>query len=261
MVVYGPDMGVGHGIIFDPNRPEDILEQIVWAASPGAAGSAVVVTGAGGGAGVTTVALHLAAVAASGSTAVCYADVDLSWGAHARLGLAEDTRTWGDVDDGPGSLQLAAVPVPGGFRAMMSPRGAGSADPSRPDPARIVKRAVGEFEHVVVDAPHPSLTSDLLSLGRVGVLVVSPTVPSAGRARQLLDRWPECRWAIVSNRAGPGGESTRSGLERILNRKLALELPCTPALRDAEDDGRLLAQRWSRWGRGIARLWRALEDA
>jgi hypothetical protein len=256
VVVTGPDMDAPSGIAFDPDHPEDLLDRVLRAAAPTAGGSGVVVTGSGGGAGVTTVALHLSSEAASRGAEVLYADLDLSWGAPSRLGLSPDVRTWADVGDTPPSLQLAAVPVPGRFRALFSPGSAVSAVP-----VDLVTRAVGEFRHVVVDAPSLSPVPELMSSIRTGVLVVSPTAPAARRAREVLESYPECRWAIVSNRTGPGGETTRSGLERILDRKVALELPCTPALRDAEDGCRLLAHRWSRWARGISRLWRALEAA
>lgn len=53
---------------------------------------------------------------------------------------------------------------------------------------------------------------------------------------------------------------TRSALERILERSVALELPCAAALRDAEDDARLVTTGFSRWLRAIDRLCKALES-
>ncbi|HEX3327543.1 MAG TPA: hypothetical protein VHV50_11150, partial [Actinomycetota bacterium] len=60
-------------------------------------------------------------------------------------------------------------------------------------------------------------------------------------------------------RLGRGGETTRRQIEEIVGRKVALELPCCPGLRDAEGKQRLVALRWSRWGQAVIRLGRALE--
>jgi hypothetical protein len=70
----------------------------------------------------------------------------------------------------------------------------------------------------------------------------------------LIDCWPQLNWLLVSNRCGPGGETTRAELQAIIGRRVALELPCAPSLRDAEDDGRLLTSRLSPWVRRVDRL-------
>lgn len=67
-------------------------------------------------------------------------------------------------------------------------------------------------------------------------------------------------WAVVCNRLGPGGEMTRTELERIVEHRIGLELPCTPALRDAEDEGKLLGLRVSRYSRRVVQLARALRS-
>jgi hypothetical protein len=66
-------------------------------------------------------------------------------------------------------------------------------------------------------------------------------------------------WAVVTNKLGPGGETTRAELQELLGgRPIAIELPCCPALRDAEDDARLLASDRHRWRRAVKRLAAAL---
>jgi hypothetical protein len=84
-------------------------------------------------------------------------------------------------------------------------------------------------------------------------VVMPPTSPGAARTRALLERIPPRPHAVVVNRQGPGGEATRALLQVALGSTIALELPCSPALRDAEDDGALLA-RHARWTRRVERL-------
>jgi hypothetical protein len=93
---------------------------------------------------------------------------------------------------------------------------------------------------------------------RTAVLVVQPSVVGAKRARALLEEHPKISWAVILNRLGPGGETTRSAFERLLRHPVAIELACAPSLRDAEDDGRLLTSPLSPWRRSVHRLARAL---
>jgi hypothetical protein len=50
-----------------------------------------------------------------------------------------------------------------------------------------------------------------------------------------------------------------SELVPILGCPALVELPCTPALRDAEDEHRLLSRPWTRWARGVEVVARTLE--
>jgi MinD superfamily P-loop ATPase len=124
--------------------------------------------------------------------------------------------------------------------------------------ADLVRRAAAGFEHVIVDVPAGPRRHETLGAVRTAVLVVQPTVVGANRARPVLEAHPEISWAVILNRLGPGGETTRAALERLLRHPVAVELPCAPSLRDAEDDGRLLTSPLSPWRRGVHRLARAL---
>lgn len=253
IVVVAPDVDAAGDIRFDPQRPEAVVDEISRATTA-ARSTTVVVTSASGGTGATSIALHLAAWA-GGST--CFVDLDVLFGASHRLGLFETHMTWRDIGETPEALMLAAVPLAGGFRALLSP-----GDGVAPDDARVlIDRAAEAFEHVVVDVPDGRLLEASLDRGRRAVLVMRPDVVSAHRSRRLLDRFPEVKWAVVSNRLGAGGETTRRTLEKILGHTIALECPCAPALRDAADEGRLLASRLWRYSRAIARLHLALEKA
>jgi MinD-like ATPase involved in chromosome partitioning or flagellar assembly len=248
VVVLTPEVK-GEGLRFDPDRPHDVIEAVKDAGR--GARRVVVVTGASGGIGATSIALHLAAVwGRRGRT--CYFDLDPGGGSRLRLGMPADARTWADVCDDEESLLLAALPVAPGLRAYVaSPDG-------QADPRPVIERAASLFERVVIDAPAGGLDV-ALDLADVGVLVAAPTFPSIERARDLLGRHT-LRWAVVTNRIGPGGEATRAELEAVLGRTIGLELPCAPRLRDAEDDRRLLDPAWSRWARRIERLATVLEE-
>jgi Flp pilus assembly CpaE family ATPase len=242
VVVVGPETKLPGGVRFDVDHPEQALAE-VEAAAVRAARVCVVASGSGG-AGVTTLSLHLAAeFAAAGST--CVIDFDPRGGTAARLGLADGHLTWHDD---------AGIPVPGGFQVMPSP-----AEPRPEDFCAALDRAIALFDQVIVDVSVPVILETALAKARCGVLVLPPTVAGTRRARMLVERWPELDWAVVSNRTGPGGELTHSELEQQLGHRIALELACTAALRDAEDDCRLLIHRWSRFGRGVRKLAEALE--
>lgn len=248
VVVLTPEVD-GEGVRFDPDRPRDVIQAVKDAS--GGAGRVVVVTGASGGLGVTSIALHLAA-AWGRRTRTCYFDLDGGGGSRMRLGMPADVLTWGDVGDDEDSLLLAALPVAPGVRAYVAPQDATG------EPLPVLERAAPMFERIVVDTPAGGLEI-AIQVADMGILVAAPTFPSIERARDLLARHP-LRWAVVTNRIGPGGEATRAELEAVLGRTIGLELPCAPRLRDAEDDRRLLDPAWSRWARRIERLATVLEE-
>lgn len=181
----------------------------------------IAVTSPGGGTGVTSIALHLAAELVARGHSTAFVDPDPSSGGRARLGLDESHET------------TLPVPVPGGFRVV----GPGT--------------DLGDFDRAVIDAPAGSLPA----VGAIdrAVLVCSPTPSGLQRSVGLLESHPALSWSVVVNRSGPGGEITGTHIERALGLPV-LELPCCAALRDAEDEGRLLARGWSRWTRRISRL-------
>ena len=225
------------------------------------------------------------------------------------MGIAADHRSWQDVIADKEELKMVALPVAGGFRALLAPRRgapgpaladkdvsprdgvdapraqplrvarapdvpdrdapevqeAEHASPSvagrRADPAArdVLRATVKDFERVVIDCPDLGVAGGALGDVDAGVLVVPPTMPGVRRAAAVLERHDAVRWAVVLNRMGPGGETTRAELHRVLGRRTALELPCSPSLRDAEDDARLVTSSWTRYVRRVDRLLHALE--
>ncbi len=255
IVVAGSDMDLEADVIFDPARPGRALDEVTKAAEHSQRARLTLVTSPSGGTGATSVALHLARASAP-SSPTCLADFDLEGGIGYRLGLPADALTWAEAGASQASLLRAALPVPGGFRVLLSPGNA-----SRRDIGALLEAATANFGHIVVDMGRTSIGPDLLNLADAVVMVIAPTAPSARRARIVLDGLTSGRVAIVTNRTGPGGEMSKGEIEGLLARRVALELPCERRLRDAEDDGRLLAAYWSRWEQGICRLWRTLESS
>jgi Flp pilus assembly CpaE family ATPase len=211
-------------------------------------GAVIVVTSASGGVGSTSVALHLAAAIAP-SARIGF--IELASGAGARLGLASGEHlTWADLDDSNESISRCFLPVAPGFRALFAPEEGG-------DSGVILKRARRAFDLLVVDAP-AQCGSVALSEADAAVVVMGPSVPQAHRTRAFIEDWPDLDRALVVSRLGRGGETTRAQLADIVGKPISIELPCCPALRDAEDDGRLVSLTWTRYGRAIARLADAL---
>ena len=253
VMVATPDVDLPGAIAFDPAHPGELLE--VVAATTSVQGRVIVVTSPARGTGVTSVALHLAALAARRSS-TCFVDLDTSWSACDRLGLPLDARTWADTGDSRQLLEQNALPVAPGFRVLLAPRGHTAADRHR-----IATLAAESFDRVIVDAPPGGHLRPVLEGAHCSVLVVPPAIPSARRAHEFLNAYRDLRWAVVVNRLGPGGEVTRAGLQRVIGCRVAVELPCCPALRDREDDAALVTASWSRWLRGLRRLYEALENS
>ncbi|MFN2389885.1 MAG: hypothetical protein ABR575_09830 [Actinomycetota bacterium] len=248
VVVCGPDAPRPAGALtFEPGGEEDLVGAIeAWRRCREPASKRIAVTSPVGGAGATTVALHLAGVF-SAAADTCVVDLDPRGGVLRRLGIEPYAHlAAGDLTNDL-SARRAAIPVAPGFRVL----------PGAEQDAAVVW-ASRAFERVIVDIPAPRAAAAVLAATDAGVLVMPPTVPAARRAAELLAGAPSPPWAVVLNRAGPGGETTTAAIEDLLGRGVALELPCAPALRDAEDRGALLDAPWSRWLRRVRRLAAAL---
>lgn len=239
VVVHGADLAERGGLVFDPKRPEDALRAVEAAAG---AGRTYVVAAAVGGAGATTVALHLTAALAP----ACCAELA---GPSTRLGLPNDARTWLPRDD---DRSLQGLPV-AGIHVLRAP------DPCPAPESFPLEEAHASFDRLVLDAGARRDLDPVLARCDAAIVVTTPTRPSCLAARELVERFAETRWTVVVNRLGPGGQIMRGGLEQLLGRRVAIELPCCPALRDAEDEARLLTGSWRRWTRGVARVAAALE--
>ena len=245
VVVCGPDQDISGCIRFDPADPEKVIADI-RAATPSTRTRSFVVTGAAGGGGATSVALHLTVLSGG-----CI--FGMEQGLRRRLKMPT-AKSWSDALSGD-PIELCALPVAPGFRVLLAPD-----EFEVGEDRRVFDLARATFDHVFVDVAVEHLDR-FAGRGDVGVLVMPPTRPGAERAAELLASHSALRWAIVTNRLGPGSGLTRRRLEEITGKKIAVELPCSAALRDAEDDGRVVTSPLSPWLWQLKRLWRTLATA
>lgn len=228
-LVLLPDSPGPGGIRFDPGRPERVVEEL--AAIVDDEDSPVGVWAPVPGAGATSVAVHLAAILAEDDD--CHlVDLDPLRGAARRLGCPPL-----EADADP---RLKARPVAGGFRLI---------EGELPGTER------GGAGRIVVDGPPDSVLTAGCSKH---VIVVPSGRAGLEKACDVLAAVDAPRSAIVVNRTGWGGELTRSVMHRVLGRRIALELPPSPGLRDAEDRTELLTSPLSPWLNRLRRLARAL---
>jgi hypothetical protein len=249
VVVLGPDIS-GEGIRFDADTAGSLIDEIAEATVR--SGRLILVSGVGRGVGTSTVALHLAAELARGRD-TCFVDFDTTFGAADRLGLPEEHLTWRDVDDSAESLISTALPVPGGFRALLAATG-------ESPPQDLLVRTAEAFDRIVVDCPLDGPLGDVLGRAACAVVVVPASGSGIRRLDGVLAQFEGLPVALVVNRTGPGSEVTRSNFARLAGHKCALELPCCGRLREAEDGGRLFTSPLSRWKWSIVRLARVLEQ-
>jgi cellulose biosynthesis protein BcsQ len=242
-LVVGDPVAGARSVPFDPAEPTRAVEAVAQALAERAR-RMTVITGARRGSGVSTLALHLACALGAG-TEVCLIDLDPDSSLRARLALPDDARHWGDVRDG---VLAAAIPHSDGFRLLLAPP-----NPSG-DVHDVLTAAAARFEHVVVDAPPSPWRAVALADATSALLVVPPSRQGIAHAEKTVARHPNVAWSCIVNRLGGGGEITTATIGRALDRRVSLELPCSPYLRDREDDHRLLFERWSRYFRRVSRL-------
>lgn len=259
-VVWGPDVDAPDGAPrFDPDDPASLAGLAPSANAP-TDGTVFTVSSVAGGAGVSTVALHLARSFTGLRRSTLLVETDPRGWLTDRLKLPSNARSAAAADTTEGSLALSCLPVGGGFKVLL----AGLS----PEPLGLVRRAGKIFDRIVLDIPadrlyigiddgdrQPLVDSDCIT---GGVLVLPPHRTAVRRAARFIETTHACPWAIVCNRLGSGGALTPQLLAKELGRAVDVGLPATPALRDTEDRATLLPARY-RWARGVARVASALD--
>ena len=223
-------------IVFDVDDPEASVERVADALNSKVPRTTVV-TGARRGTGVTTLALHLGAAVPGMDVALL--DLDDRSSLRARLGLPDDARDW---------RAAGGLPYSAGFRIFLAPSDGDG------DAASALRDASKRADHLIVDAPAGPWRDYALKSCSSAILVVPPSHQGIADARRILHQHPEVRWTCVVVRVGAGGELTARHVARDLGHPVAVEFPCSPFLRDREDDHRLLTERWSRYFRRTMRL-------
>ena len=163
-----------------------------------------------------------------------------------RTGIPDDAAEWEAVE----SLDVS-IPVCGGSRLLrateLAPALAALSGGRR---AGVVDLGCG------IEVIEEVLAEGLL---RAVVVVVSPSRTGAKLTRPLLQLTAALDRVVITNRTGHGGDMTRDKIEAVIGAPVALELPCSPALRAAEDGCGVVQQPWNRWWRLVVRLAGTLE--
>jgi pilus assembly protein CpaE len=251
------------GLVAWPDAAADLPAELATAAGAGQALGAgdsvalvVAVRGVHGGAGATTVAVHLAgAWARWGPAPVLLAD--LAGGAGFRLDLGQ-VRTWSALQpiaaglDGGALAEALPEPWPGLAVLPLAALVDGAAEPP-PEPwvvQSVLQAARGAYSVVVADLPGGGPAAEAL-LGQADVLLAVGRSETAGvrglqaalRAWDAAGHDPEAAGAVVTGvraRAPLAGREVRAALR---DRLWALVPSATAELSAAAEDGVLLLDR------------------
>ncbi len=235
-------------------------------ASPGIRGTAVAVVSGRGGAGCTSIALHLtAALARRGTTVVVDADAPPFGTLAAAADLDTGTTVAGLVRQHlpiePKVLNRAGAAHAAGFSVLGLWASSGDADEVPGVIPATLETLTAGLAFVVLDLGRPVLPAQRLLARRAGLAVAVATLdlPALRNLRTLLDLLASDGIAHVLpvlNRQGVPASYTQGQAEAALGTPFAAVLPESPRLSRCVDDGVLLgaAAPDDPWWRGIERL-------
>jgi pilus assembly protein CpaE len=184
-------------MIFEWQRQVRSLAANLGVASAGDAGRLIAFTGARGGAGTSTIALHIALLAAASGPErrVCLIDLDLQQRGLRQLIELPARRTISDLvtiaDNLTGrNLDEATIVHRSGLRILMAPQQGEHAEDVDGQVARqILAAAKGHYDLVIVDAG--SVLSEASAVGMEFadelIVVTTPDVPSLRSAQDKID--------------------------------------------------------------------------
>jgi pilus assembly protein CpaE len=182
--------------------------------SLGIGGQMVAVSGAKGGAGCSTVALHLALSATTGGRgrSVCLVDFDLQSGDIGILLDLSHRRSVFDLLDvahelSPRVLEDALYVHQSGLRVLLAPEaGEQEEDVTAPAARRILGALKSNFDIVIVDVGSVVTEANAVAIDMADrvLMVATPDVPSLRAANRLLEMWN--RLEVRSPKANKGSE-------------------------------------------------------
>ncbi|MBB6120638.1 AAA family ATPase [Nocardiopsis algeriensis] len=166
-------------------------------ASSGVRGRVLTVSGAKGGVGATTCAVHLALAAAAAERVVCLVDLDLQTGDLPAFLNLRHRRSIGDLADAgdeitPGMLAETLYVDPRGPHVLLAPEhGERGEDVTGRVARRVLSALRSRYEVVVVDCGSTmnEATAMAVELADRAVVTVTPDVPALRGAQRLMAMW------------------------------------------------------------------------
>ena len=163
----------------------------------GVRGRVMAISGAKGGVGTTTCAVHLAFTAAAAGRVVCLVDLDLQTGDLPAFLNLRHRRSIGDLvgtgdEITPGMLAETLYVDPRGPHVLLAPEhGERGEDVSARVARRVLTALRSRYELVVVDcgATMDEATAMAVELADRAVVTVTPDVPSLRGAQRLMGMW------------------------------------------------------------------------
>ncbi|MGW9348066.1 AAA family ATPase [Nocardiopsis flavescens] len=213
----------------------------------GVRGRVLAVSGAKGGVGTTTCAVHLAYTAAAAGRVVCLVDLDLQTGDLPAFLNLRHRRSIGDLvgtgdEITPGMLSETLYVDPRGPHVLLAPEhGERGEDVSARVARRVLTALRSRYELVVVDCGSTmnEATAMAVELADRAVVAVTPDVPALRGAQRLMGMWERLQvraqqdvYALVT-RHSRKNEIQPDFLRHLLNAKV-LRTPVPASYRGLE---------------------------
>lgn len=202
-------------------------------------GKVILVFGAKGGCGKTTISTNLAAsLAELGEGSVCIVDFDVDFGDVAIFLQLSPDRTLSDAvpmagDIDPRALEGIVSKYGPGMDALLAPIRPSEAELVTPDlAAEVVRNLCQMYRFVVIDAP-PAFTEITLRAFDIAdsyVLVTALDLPALKNLKVALETldalgYPRSKWNVVLNRANAKVGLTLTDVEEILGVPITTSVP------------------------------------
>jgi pilus assembly protein CpaE len=200
-------------------------------------GTMLVLAGAKGGVGTTTLAVHLALAAQAASTrrSVCLVDLDLQAGDVRSLLDLTHRRSIGDLIDVADDITARQLDDslyrhPSGVRILLPPRDGEQAEDVTGHVARRILGAIrSRFDVVIVDAGATvtEATAIAVEMAAQVVVVTTPDVPSLRAANRLVALWER----LQIRKDGIGAVVNRVSRDSEIQPELAARVATVPVLK------------------------------
>lgn len=221
-------LALSHQLRHLESRPEDARH-----------GRVIMVLGAKGGCGKTTLATNLAsALASAGSGRVCLVDLNLEFGDVAIAMQVAPTRTIADALGMQGGLDrdgISSLMMPGGagLDLLLAPRQPADAEFITSGLVSEIVSLLSEiYDYVVIDSP-PAFNERVLACLDIAdsyVLLATMDILSLKNLRVTLDTldalgYPRARWRMVLNRCDSHVGLTAEDVEQVIPVPIEVRLP------------------------------------